>query len=107
MNSCKVIVVHWRNSRFDILFFISALLYRLLNDYSSYYQKYKNLEVLIMNNFLLLVLGFLLFFVSIAQAVSNSTVAAAMARNKIEKATFAGGCFWCMEKPFEQLDGVL
>ena len=21
-------------------------------------------------------------------------------------ATFAGGCFWCMEKPFEQLDGV-
>lgn len=24
-----------------------------------------------------------------------------------EKATFAGGCFWCMEKPFESLDGVL
>ncbi len=24
-----------------------------------------------------------------------------------EKAMFAGGCFWCMEKPFEQLDGVL
>jgi len=24
-----------------------------------------------------------------------------------EKAIFAGGCFWCMEKPFEQLDGVL
>jgi peptide methionine sulfoxide reductase msrA/msrB len=24
----------------------------------------------------------------------------------LEKATFAGGCFWCMEKPFEQLDGV-
>ena len=22
------------------------------------------------------------------------------------KAMFAGGCFWCMEKPFEQLDGV-
>jgi peptide-methionine (S)-S-oxide reductase len=21
-------------------------------------------------------------------------------------ATFAGGCFWCMEKPFEQLEGV-
>lgn len=21
-------------------------------------------------------------------------------------ATFAGGCFWCMEKPFDQLDGV-
>jgi len=24
-----------------------------------------------------------------------------------EKAIFAGGCFWCMEKPFEQIDGVL
>src|SRR3972149_5189991 len=24
----------------------------------------------------------------------------------IEKATFAGGCFWCMEPPFEKLDGV-
>ena len=24
-----------------------------------------------------------------------------------EKAMFAGGCFWCMEKPFEQLDGVI
>jgi peptide methionine sulfoxide reductase msrA/msrB len=24
-----------------------------------------------------------------------------------EKALFAGGCFWCMEKPFEVLDGVI
>ena len=24
-----------------------------------------------------------------------------------EKATFAGGCFWCMQPPFEKLDGVL
>ena len=22
-------------------------------------------------------------------------------------ATFAGGCFWCMEQPFDQLDGVI
>ena len=22
-------------------------------------------------------------------------------------ATFAGGCFWCMEPPFDKLDGVL
>ena len=26
---------------------------------------------------------------------------------KYEKATFAGGCFWCMEPPFENLDGVV
>ena len=24
-----------------------------------------------------------------------------------EKAYFAGGCFWCMEPPFEDLDGVM
>jgi len=26
---------------------------------------------------------------------------------KYEKATFAGGCFWCMEQPFDVLDGVV
>jgi len=26
---------------------------------------------------------------------------------KLEKATFAGGCFWCMEPPFEEIDGVV
>ncbi|MDR3580665.1 MAG: peptide-methionine (S)-S-oxide reductase MsrA [Oryzomonas sp.] len=26
---------------------------------------------------------------------------------KREKATFAGGCFWCMEHPFDQLPGVV
>lgn len=25
---------------------------------------------------------------------------------RLETATFAGGCFWCMEAPFEKLDGV-
>ena len=24
-----------------------------------------------------------------------------------EQATFAGGCFWCMEKPFDTVDGVI
>ena len=28
-------------------------------------------------------------------------------KEKLEKATFAGGCFWCMEQPFEKLDGVI
>jgi len=25
----------------------------------------------------------------------------------VDRATFAGGCFWCMEKPFDQLAGVI
>lgn len=29
------------------------------------------------------------------------------AKSKNRIATFAGGCFWCMEPPFEKLDGVL
>jgi peptide methionine sulfoxide reductase msrA/msrB len=29
------------------------------------------------------------------------------AQPKTETATFAGGCFWCMEPPFEKLDGVI
>jgi len=36
--------------------------------------------------------------------IAAQTGAAAAAR--LEKATFAGGCFWCMEPPFEKLDGV-
>lgn len=28
------------------------------------------------------------------------------AKPRLETATFAGGCFWCMEPPFEQLPGV-
>jgi peptide methionine sulfoxide reductase msrA/msrB len=28
------------------------------------------------------------------------------AQAKYEKATFAGGCFWCMTEPFEKVDGV-
>ncbi len=27
--------------------------------------------------------------------------------SKLEKATFAGGCFWCMELPFEESSGVV
>jgi len=29
------------------------------------------------------------------------------AQEQVAYATVAGGCFWCMEKPFDELDGVL
>jgi len=35
--------------------------------------------------------------------VANS----AQAQTKTQIAIFAGGCFWCMEHPFDELDGVL
>ena len=33
--------------------------------------------------------------------------AAVMAATSLEKATFAGGCFWCMEHPFDEIPGVV
>ncbi len=30
-----------------------------------------------------------------------------LAQTERKKATFAGGCFWCMEHPFEKLEGVV
>ena len=38
--------------------------------------------------------------------LSASTAASAQAAGR-RTAIFAGGCFWCMEPPFEQLDGVV
>jgi peptide-methionine (S)-S-oxide reductase len=29
------------------------------------------------------------------------------ANTRTETATFAGGCFWCMEPPFDEIDGVI
>jgi peptide methionine sulfoxide reductase msrA/msrB len=46
-------------------------------------------------------LGFLGAGISVAQAAGAED-----AEKGEQKATFAGGCFWCMEPPFEKLDGV-
>ncbi len=47
-------------------------------------------------HFFVMVLFSILFFMS-----SNLS-----AQIQFNKAVFAGGCFWCMESPFEKLDGV-
>jgi peptide-methionine (S)-S-oxide reductase len=39
--------------------------------------------------------------VAVAYGASQST-----GPSETAKATFAGGCFWCMEPPFDKLDGV-
>jgi peptide methionine sulfoxide reductase msrA/msrB len=51
----------------------------------------------------------LLAAVMISEACTNMSEDSTMengAHEGLEYATFAGGCFWCMEPPFENLDGV-
>ena len=55
----------------------------------------------IMNNIGHLLTVFLMGVVIFAWAPIKS-----MAEQNLTKATLAGGCFWCMEKPFEELAGV-
>jgi peptide methionine sulfoxide reductase msrA/msrB len=49
---------------------------------------------------------FISFFV-FAAAVLAPMRPKISADSEYERATFAGGCFWCMEPPFEKLDGVI
>ncbi len=39
--------------------------------------------------------------------ITLSLTAAAQDTGDYRTATFAGGCFWCMEPPFDKLDGVI
>ena len=50
--------------------------------------------------------GFLIFSAGIAFTL-NSRETQGKGEASMEKAIFAGGCFWCMEAPYEMLDGVI
>ena len=56
-----------------------------------------------------LVLSTLLLSLSLAGCAqeSEANTNAAADVEGLAKATFAGGCFWCMEPPFDVLDGVI
>jgi hypothetical protein len=51
---------------------------------------------------MILSVGLMLFVV----VVSEQEGAGAGPGPGLEKATFAGGCFWCMEPAFDKLEGV-
>jgi peptide methionine sulfoxide reductase msrA/msrB len=56
-----------------------------------------------------MILAVILLFLYAKLNTSNlyqSSQAEDLQHEKLEKATFAGGCFWCMEPPFEKLEGV-
>ena len=54
------------------------------------------------------ILGQLLLGVLLAGSVGSITAQAEEAEGQdYARATFAGGCFWCMEPPFDKLDGVI
>jgi peptide-methionine (S)-S-oxide reductase len=55
--------------------------------------------------FILTLLGVSPLFLSAASPEKGKRVADTTV--KTERAIFAGGCFWCMEKPFDELPGVI
>ena len=50
---------------------------------------------------------FFSYFLPVVLAVALLDPASAGAQPNLAKATFAGGCFWCMEHPYDELDGVV
>lgn len=57
------------------------------------------------------ILNILLFLITLSLmskgVADNESKGSDMNSKKIDKATFAGGCFWCMQDPFDELTGVL
>lgn len=54
-----------------------------------------------------LFVAILFVVVALSTASAETKKPVTPAQGKLEKAAFAGGCFWCMEAPFDQLPGVV
>ena len=53
-----------------------------------------------------LILKTVLLWVGMVLIISAAPEGMTASGQGLEKATFAGGCFWCMEPPFDKLEGV-
>lgn len=60
-----------------------------------------------MKNWLRIILVFVFLGFFISTYVETKAPAQTTGEKTLETATFAGGCFWCMEPPFDELDGVI
>src|SRR5215510_4681254 len=60
-----------------------------------------------MKNWIRIGLLFFLLGCFIMVRVEKPDAAQTAEGKALETATFAGGCFWCMEPPFDKLDGVI
>ena len=58
-----------------------------------------------------LLIGFILLVamtpLAFMQAYEPEQASPTASSAKLARATFAGGCFWCMESPFDKLEGVI
>ena len=60
-----------------------------------------------MKNMLKIILTFVVIGFFISMYVETKAPAQTASEKTLATATFAGGCFWCMEPPFDKLEGVV
>jgi len=64
------------------------------------------MKIKVRNILIILVISVISLYFVFSSSGQDNTMVKNEEEIEMEKATFAGGCFWCMESPFEKLEGV-